>query len=76
MIATATDLPMMISARQVAGLMNVSMPFFERAKAAGRVPKHVALSKTLHRWNRDEVLAWIEAGLPDRKTWEETKRRK
>jgi hypothetical protein len=39
-------------------------------KAARRLPAHVELSRGCHRWRREELAAWIEAGCPARREWE------
>jgi predicted DNA-binding transcriptional regulator AlpA len=43
-----------------------------RKYAAGLIPKPLRLSGSI-RWNVAEIRAWVEAGCPDRKTWETRK---
>ncbi|MBY0228998.1 MAG: hypothetical protein K2W96_06950 [Gemmataceae bacterium] len=63
-------LPLMLTSRQAASLLNVSASSFDRMKAMGSLPRHVLIGPGNHRWNRDELLAWIAAGCPARAEWE------
>jgi predicted DNA-binding transcriptional regulator AlpA len=38
--------------------------------SAGRAPAPLRLSRGCVRWRRAELIAWTEAGCPDRRTWE------
>jgi predicted DNA-binding transcriptional regulator AlpA len=40
-----------------------------RDESAGRLPRSLKLGRS-KRWRRDEIAAWVEAGCPDRRTWE------
>jgi predicted DNA-binding transcriptional regulator AlpA len=40
-----------------------------RDHAAGRLPRPIKLGK-LTKWRVAEIREWVEAGCPDRKTWE------
>jgi predicted DNA-binding transcriptional regulator AlpA len=60
---------MLIPAPASGQLSGVSEATWWRMHAAGKVPQPVKLGgRTL--WRRQEVEAWIDAGCPDRKTWE------
>jgi predicted DNA-binding transcriptional regulator AlpA len=52
-----------------AGMCGRSTASWWRDHAAARVPAPVRLGGST-RWRRRELLAWIEAGCPPRKTWE------
>jgi predicted DNA-binding transcriptional regulator AlpA len=73
MAAVVQELSKMVSLRQITAMMGVSLTLGERMKASGRLPRHVALSRTLHRWHRDEIERWIAAGCPARHEWEAMK---
>jgi len=53
--------PELLSARQVAQLLNISLRSVHNAKS--RLPKAVALSSKCIRWKRSELIAFID-GLP------------
>lgn len=38
--------------------------------AAGLVPRPVRIGKAVF-WRPDELAGWVEAGCPDRKTWDQ-----
>lgn len=51
-----------------AALAGVSRAHWHRLRAADKLPPAVKLGRCL-RWRRDEVVAWIQAGCPDGRTW-------
>lgn len=63
--------PALLNKEQVGRLLGgVSVATVERLHANGRLgPRPVRLGK-LVRWRRDELEAWIKAGLPCREVWE------
>jgi len=61
-----------VSARELAGLLRISLRQTWRLNSAGKLPKPIRLGGSV-RWSRQEVAAWFEAGCPDRKTWESRK---
>jgi len=64
--------PLAISARELAGMLDVSLRQVWRLSAGGMLPKPIRLGGSV-RWDRQEVLDWFKAGCPDRKAWEATK---
>lgn len=56
-----------------ARLLGVSRATFFKLHSAGKVPLPVYLSARCPRWLRAELLAWLEAGAPDRQTWQKLK---
>jgi predicted DNA-binding transcriptional regulator AlpA len=56
-----------------ADLASVSVPTWERLKAAGRLPPHVVITPKIHRWRKSDILLWLEWNCPDRKTFEAMK---
>jgi predicted DNA-binding transcriptional regulator AlpA len=52
-----------------ARLAGISRATWHRLQAAGKIgPQPIRLGRAV-RYNRDEVLSWIEAGCPDARTW-------
>jgi predicted DNA-binding transcriptional regulator AlpA len=65
--------PLLLPARQAAALCGVSEATWWRLHSAGRVPAPVRLGgRTL--WRRSDVLAFVEMGCPDRKSFEAQQR--
>lgn len=67
--------PLLITAAEVAHLLNVSTRTLWRLLSAGRVPRPVRLGGTV-RWRLDEVRNWIAEGCPDAQARENEGRRK
>lgn len=65
--------PALLNKQQVCRLLgDISISTFERIHNTGRLgPRPVRFGKRLVRWRRDELEAWIKAGLPWREVWEE-----
>ena len=61
-----------VSARELAGLLGISLRQAWRLNSAGKLPKPIRLGGSV-RWNRQEVTDWFEAGCPDRKVWDARK---
>jgi excisionase family DNA binding protein len=59
-----SDLPLLISAGQLAGMLNVTRRALWRLRSSGRLPRPVTLGRSV-RWNRDEIRGWVEQGCPD-----------
>ncbi len=57
-----------VSARELAGLLGISLRQTWRLNSAGKLPKPIRLGGSV-RWDRQEVLDWFKAGCPDRKAW-------
>ena len=57
-----------LSRLDLAALLGLSASTIDRMNAAGQLPTPLRLGGTL-RWNVREVLAWLDSGSPDRKTW-------
>lgn len=69
--------PILIDLATVAALLAISKPTAERLLASHRMPAGVRLGRCL-RFRRDVIERWVNAGCPDRKTFEamEARRRK
>ena len=64
--------PLAISAGELAEQLGVSLRHVRRADSAGLVPKPIRIGRSV-RWPVDEIRAWLKAGAPDSKRWEQTK---
>lgn len=60
--------PLLIPDTEAATLAGVSRATWHRLRAAGKLPPAVRLGRAV-RWNRVELIAWIEAGCPDARAW-------
>jgi predicted DNA-binding transcriptional regulator AlpA len=60
--------PLLIPDTAAAAMAGVSRAHWHRLRAAGKAPPAVKLGGAV-RWRRDEIVAWIEAGCPDARTW-------
>ena len=56
-------------AATLAHALDVSVPTIWRRTADGKLPRPVRLGGAV-RWRADEVRRWLDAGCPDRATWE------
>lgn len=64
-----TTAPLLVGAKQLHPRLSVGLRTLRSMDAAGKLPKPLRLGgKVL--WNVAEIEAWIEAGCPDRETWE------
>jgi predicted DNA-binding transcriptional regulator AlpA len=64
--------PLLITAREVAGLTQKSVRSIWRDNAAKRLPRPLRLGGSV-RWRRDEILEWVAGGCPGRAEWEARK---
>jgi predicted DNA-binding transcriptional regulator AlpA len=60
---------LLIDARGLAALVDLSERTIWRLHAAGKLPRPVVLGGST-RWRADEIARWIEAGCPARAAWE------
>jgi predicted DNA-binding transcriptional regulator AlpA len=61
--------PLLIDAKALAELLGRSERSIWRDDSAGRLPSPVALGGA-KRWRVAEIHAWVEAGCPNRRTWQ------
>jgi predicted DNA-binding transcriptional regulator AlpA len=61
--------PLLLSARDLAGLLSVGQRTLRAMDAGGRIPAPVRLSPGCVRWKLSEIRDWLDAGAPDRATW-------
>ena len=63
-----TPAPLLLDISALAMLLSRSVPSLRRDDAAGRLPAALRIGGA-KRWRFDEIRRWVEAGCPDRKTW-------
>ncbi len=61
--------PLAVSAKELGALLGVSLRQVWRLNSTGKLPKPIRLGGSV-RWRRDEIIAFVEAGCPDRQTWD------
>ncbi|TWT33900.1 Prophage CP4-57 regulatory protein (AlpA) [Posidoniimonas corsicana] len=64
-----TALPLMLTAAQVGEQLGVSAREIRRMNLQGDLPEPLKMGHKKVRWRRDELVAWIDAGCPDRDAW-------
>ncbi len=60
--------PLLLNGRQAAELCGCSDRTWRTRHASGLIPLPVRVGKALF-WRKREIVAWVEAGCPDRETW-------
>jgi excisionase family DNA binding protein len=63
-----TPEPLLLTDRQAAALCSFGRSTWHRLVSAGKVPPGLRIGRN-RRWRRAELLAWLEAGAPDGRTW-------
>ena len=71
---TATARPLLISARELAALLGVSVSTIWVWHSSGRVPLPVRVGGCT-KWRRAEVEEWVKARCPGRARWMERTRK-
>jgi len=61
--------PLLLSAPDVARLLAVSVATTWRLESAGKLPAPLRIGGST-RWRHAEIVAWVEAGMPDRRNWQ------
>ncbi|MDW8244872.1 MAG: helix-turn-helix domain-containing protein [Thermogemmata sp.] len=61
--------PLLLSARDLASMLRLSLRTIRLMNASGRLPTPLRIGGSV-RWRADEIRAWLDAGAPDRATWE------
>ena len=59
----------LLTAKQLATVLAISIRTVWRLDAAGRLPRPIRLGGSV-RWRGSEIDRWLRAGCPDRATWE------
>ena len=63
-----TPEPLLIPDTAAAALAGISRAHWQRLRTMGKLPPAVRLGRKVL-WRRFEVVAWIDAGCPDARTW-------
>lgn len=64
----------LISGNDLAKLLDVDLRTVRKFDYSGKLPRPVRLGKSV-KWRVEEIQRWIDAGCPDRKTWEASNRK-
>lgn len=67
----AAPTPLLLGKEAVAALLGVSPRHVQNLDRSGRLPAPVRLGRCC-RWRREEIEAWVAAGLPPRSRWTAT----
>lgn len=62
-MTTIESPPALLTAKEVAALLNVSMRSFWRLKSEGAIPSPIRLGRSI-RWALRTINEWIERGCP------------
>ena len=62
-----------LTATEAAARMGICRAQFWKLHSAGKVPMPVYLGTKAPRWRLDELRQWLDAGCPDRQTWQRRK---
>ena len=63
------DANLMVSKRQAAELLQISTRTIDNLRSEGHMPQPIRIGRAV-RWNRAELVAWVDAGCPDCNEWE------
>ena len=69
---TKQSTPQLIDAQALGDLLGLASRTIRRYDVSGRLPRPIHLGGAV-RWRLAEIENWIEAGCPDRRTWETLK---
>ena len=72
--ASAAIPPLVVDAKQLAGMLGLCERTVRTMDTAGKLPQPLRLNSRCVRWSVAEIEAWLAAGAPDRKTWEAIKK--
>ena len=64
--------PLAVSAKELAGMLGISLRQVWRLNSTGKLPKPIRLGGSV-KWRRDEIVAWLGQNCPDRQTWDAIK---
>jgi predicted DNA-binding transcriptional regulator AlpA len=68
-LSDAIQEPLLLPIDKAALLLGMSGRALRRADQCGKVPSPVRIGRNV-RWRAAELVAWCNAGCPDRQTWE------
>ena len=64
--------PLVVDAKQLAQLLTCGVRTVRTLDASGKLPKPIRIGGSVV-WLLNEICEWLEAGAPDRETWEARK---
>ena len=67
--AADADSPLVVDARSLAALLCSGVRTVRTWDAAGKLPQPIRIGGRVV-WRVEEIRAWLDAGAPDRETWE------
>lgn len=62
----------LLTAKAVGEMLSLSKRQIFRLNSCGKIPAPIRIGGSV-RWVTSTITAWLEAGAPDRKTWEAIK---
>lgn len=62
----------LLSAKMLGEMLSLSKRQIFRLNSCGKIPAPLRIGGAV-RWSAEECAAWLAAGAPDRKTWEQIK---
>lgn len=65
----ASDTDRLLTAKMLGERLSLSKRQVHRLNSAGRIPKPLRIGGSV-RWAKGTIAKWLEAGAPDRKTFE------
>jgi predicted DNA-binding transcriptional regulator AlpA len=69
-LRTIADLPpLLLRAPQAASFCSIAIRTWRMLDANGRIPRSIHLGRSAF-WRRKELQDWVDAGCPDRVTWD------
>lgn len=60
---------LLVDALEASELLGISRAHFYRMHNAGRIPLPIRLGGSV-RWRVSELVAWVNAGMPNRQKWQ------
>ena len=63
----------LLTAKEVGQMLSLSKRQIFRINSCGKIPAPVRIGGSV-RWRQSEITAWIQAGAPDRETWNSIRR--
>ena len=68
MVSNNEDTALLLNAEEAAKLCRCSVRTWRARDRSGLTPPPIRIGRSLY-WRPQDLIAWVEAGCPDRKTW-------
>jgi prophage regulatory protein len=62
----------LLTAKTLGQMLSLSKRQIFRLNSCGKIPSPIKIGGSV-RWSAEEILAWLAASAPDRRTWESLK---